>query len=414
MDQSSFVDALTAETASQFVLWQGSTAETHPLIGYIRTNWSQDPDSFGSYSHVAKGSSQRDRGVVEAPIDNRIFFAGEAVHPKYNSSVHAAYESGLRTAERVDKANVDRIAIVGAGISGLAAAHTLANHGLDVTVLEARDRIGGRIWTDRGLGTAVDLGASWIHGTEGNPIMKLVDAVGQEVVLTENSCRIMKGRGGRVMTDKDAPDWLEEVLVTQHTAATEKNKLNNWHYRLDRLFRGDNFGYDGPDVKFPNGYDTIFAAFAGDYEVRLSSRVERISLTGAGVEMGIQGQAVTAFDAVIVTVPLGVLKKGVIAFNPPLSERKQGAIARLGMGTLDKVYLLFKEAFWDNDPTWIITPENDLPPGQFNAWLNLHRYLGVPIIMAFNAATPALDLASLLDEEVVTRALRTLEIAYPV
>ncbi|MEO0887542.1 MAG: FAD-dependent oxidoreductase, partial [Cyanobacteria bacterium J06648_10] len=86
MDQSSFVDALTAETASQFVLWQGSTAEAHPLIGYIRTNWSQDPYSFGSYSHVAKGSSQRDRGVIEAPIDNRIFFAGEAVHPKYNSS----------------------------------------------------------------------------------------------------------------------------------------------------------------------------------------------------------------------------------------------------------------------------------------------------------------------------------------
>ncbi|MEO0488717.1 MAG: hypothetical protein AAFZ49_04030 [Cyanobacteria bacterium J06659_2] len=62
----------------------------------------------------------------------------------------------------------------------------------------------------------------------------------------------------------------------------------------------------------------------------------------------------------------------------------------------------------------IVTPENDLPPGQFNNWLNLHRYLGVPIIMAFNGASPALDLAHLSDEEVVTRALRTLEIAYPV
>ncbi|MEN8445822.1 MAG: FAD-dependent oxidoreductase, partial [Cyanobacteria bacterium J06555_13] len=275
---------MTAKAGSKFVPWQGSTAETHPLIGYIRTNWSQDPYSFGSYSHVAKGSSQRDRGGIEAPIDNRIFFAGEAVHPKYNSSVHAAYESGLRTAERVGKANVGRIAIVGAGISGLAAAHTLANHGLDVTVLDARDRIGGRVWTDRGIGTAVDLGASWIHGTEGNPIMKVVDVVGQEVVLTENNRRIIKGRGGRVMTDKDAPDWLEEVLVTQHFAATERNKLNNWHYTLDKLFRGDNFGYYGPDVKFPNGYDTIFAVFAGDYEVRLSSRVEQISLTDAGVE----------------------------------------------------------------------------------------------------------------------------------
>ncbi|MEL6232333.1 MAG: FAD-dependent oxidoreductase, partial [Cyanobacteria bacterium J06627_3] len=242
----------------------------------------------------------------------------------------------------------------------------------------------------------------------------LVKRVMPIVELVPLSCRIIKGRGGRVMTDKDAPDWLEEVLVTQHFAATERNKLNNWHYTLDKLFRGDNFGYYGPDVKFPNGYDTIFAAFAGDYEVRLSSRVERISLTDAGVEMEIQGQAVASFDAVIVTVPLGVLKKGVIAFNPSLPERKQGAIARLGMGTLDKVYLLFKEAFWDDDPTWIITPENDLPPGQFNNWLNLHRYLGVPIIMAFNGASPALDLAHLSDEEVVTRALRTLEIAYPV
>ncbi|MEO1353307.1 MAG: FAD-dependent oxidoreductase, partial [Cyanobacteria bacterium J06635_15] len=171
---------------------------------------------------------------------------------------------------------------------------------------------------------------------------------------------------------------------------------------------------DGPDVKFPNGYDTIFAAFAGDYEVRLSAPVEQISLTDVEVEIEVQGQGVTSFDAVIVTVPLGVLKQGGIAFNPPLSERKQRAIARLGMGTLDKVYLLFKEAFWDHDPTWIVTPENDLPLGQFNNWLNLHRYLGVPIIMAFNGASPALDLANLSDEDVVTRALRTLEIAYPV
>ena len=68
-----------------------------------------------------------------------------------------------------------RVAIVGAGIAGLAAARVLRDMGLrDVVVLEARDRIGGRIWTTRiGNGVPVDLGASWVHGVEGNPITRI-------------------------------------------------------------------------------------------------------------------------------------------------------------------------------------------------------------------------------------------------
>ena len=55
-------------------------------------------------------------------------------------------------------------------------------------------------------------------------------------------------------------------------------------------------------------------------------------------------------DRVIVTVPLGVLKAGTIAFDPPLPEEKQQAIERLGFGLLDKVVLKFDQPFWpDND-----------------------------------------------------------------
>ena len=83
------------------------------------------------------------------------------------------------------------------------------------------------------------------------------------------------------------------------------------------------------------------------------------------------------------------------------------------MGTLDKVYLLFDQPFWYDDLTMILTPHNDLPRGQFNYWINFFKYLNVPIIGAFNAATPALDLSGLSDEEVVSRALQTLNMAYP-
>jgi phytoene dehydrogenase-like protein len=65
------------------------------------------------------------------------------------------------------------VSVIGAGIAGLTAARDLAIDGYDVAILEARERIGGRIWTSHGLGLPADLGASWIHGFEDNPIERL-------------------------------------------------------------------------------------------------------------------------------------------------------------------------------------------------------------------------------------------------
>ena len=381
------------------------------LVSYIRTNWSHDPFAFGAYSYVARGSSRGDRATIAEPIEDRVFFAGEAIHPKYNGTTHAAYETGLYAAERVRETKPAHVAVVGAGISGLAAAHLLANQGTRVTVIEARDRIGGRIWTDRGLGTAVDLGATWIHGPEGNPIKKLADELGQTTVETMDES-IVRGKGGRVLSEKEAPSWLKEINDYLSSGA-DSDQLNMLHYGIDYIFRGANVGYPGPDIKFPNGYDRILEGLIGDYAIKLSSIVQRISVVERGVEVAIRDHKSEVFDAVIVTVPLGVLKRGHIAFDPPLSRDRQRAVARLGMGTLDKLYLRFERAFWDEDATWIYTPENDLPRGQLNVWVNFHRYLGVPILLGFNSGTPALDLASHTDKEVVSRALRTLEMAYP-
>jgi len=290
-------------------------------------------------------------------------------------------------------------------MSGLSAAHKLASQGLNVTVFEGRNRIGGRVWTDRRLGLPLDLGASWIHGTKNNPLTGLADQVKQQRTETD-ATYIVKGRGGRIINDRDVPDWVENVVAVQHSAGANTNQIN----RLAYLFQS---GYSGPDVKFPNGYAEIFDALKGKYTTRLSTPVDRITYNNQGVSVGVEGATDKAFDAVIITVPLGVLKNGTIKFDPLLPESKAKAIDKLGMGTLDKVYLLFDQPFWDKDTTWIVTPENDLPQGQFNQWLNLYRYFDKPVIMAFNGGPPALELAALPDEKIIEKALQTLNIAYP-
>ncbi len=378
------------------------------LEGYLRTNWSQDPYTLGAYSHMAAGSSPKDRKALQEPVEGRIFFAGEAVHPKYNSTVHAAHESGLLAAEAVKKTGARRVAVVGAGMSGLTTAHGLSRAGVEVTVLEARDRIGGRLWTDESLGVPLDLGASWIHGVNGNPLTTLSNQLGLVRVKTSRDPLILGSNASGPV--QSAWTRISSLLqMAEIAVGTELRKLDPWASLLQ--IKND---YRGDDVLFPQGYSQILEALEGRYEVRLGMPVQRIASCQAGVCLTFgSSDEEASFEAVVVSVPLGVLKRDQLKFDPPLPEDKRAAIQRMGMGTVDKLYLLFDEPFWDRDPSVIMVPEHGLPAGQFQLWMNLYKYVGAPVLLGFNGGPPALQIARLSDDEVLERALSSLQFAYP-
>lgn len=92
----------------------------------------------------------------------------------FKGALLALVSSLLWKSQRLEaKESQGNILVIGAGMAGISAAKELQSRGFKVTVLEARDRLGGRIWTDHSLGTPIDLGASWIHGIKGNPIWEL-------------------------------------------------------------------------------------------------------------------------------------------------------------------------------------------------------------------------------------------------
>ncbi len=365
------------------------------LSASLVTRWGQDPWARGSYSYLAKGSTPGDRLSLAEPVGQRVRLAGEALSEDFPATVHGALGSGQDAAAELLALGVSSVVVVGAGAAGLAAAVDLRLAGIEVTVLEARDRIGGRVWTDGTMGFAVDLGASWIHGVRDNPLTGYADRVGADRIPFDYDDTDLVEVGD---------DWeaFEVTAGIEHELGADVADLSP-----DAMDEGEELG--GGDALVHGGMLALLALLADGVDVRLDTPVERVVHGADGVVVTAGPLGEVAADAAIVTVPLGVLQAGTIVFDPPLPDGHREALERLGMGLLDKVVLLFDRPFWPEVDLINIVPAQ---PGEWVEWVNLLPMTGRPALMGFNAGSVARRMAELDDDAVVASALAALDAAY--
>ncbi len=402
------------------------------------TRWRADEFARGSYSYLSIDNRLGDRELLAAPVGDTLFFAGEATSSSNPATVHGALMSGRDAALAVLEAAdpLASIAVIGAGAAGIGAARQLVDAGLEVVVYEARDRIGGRVRTDTSLGVPVDLGGSWIHGVDGNPMTAIADQVGAPRIPTDYDSTVTYDAAGRRIPDTfwgaptrtvngaarrglEIQEAIDDALANRTQAYSDKFNFAvvatfEHEYAADvedlssdAPHEGDYFG--GGDVQMPNGYLELLETLTDNLDFRLSSPVDKVAWRNDEVVLHIAGQEHVA-DHVVITLPLGVLKAKGVVFSPPLPEDKQGAIDRFGMGLLNKVVLEFPYAFWDQDFDTFGYVADDR--GEWAQWYDLEPVTGKPIVVCLNAASVADRIESLSDDEIVTEAMAVLRTIY--
>ncbi|HEY6251294.1 MAG TPA: NAD(P)/FAD-dependent oxidoreductase [Candidatus Angelobacter sp.] len=329
------------------------------------------------------------------------------------------------------------LVIIGAGAAGLTAAHELSNSGMRVLLLEARDRIGGRILTHHTPNYPVELGAEFIHGRPPETF-DLVNKTGLRVA--EMTWKLARRKGNQWVEDDpimedvdklfskmstDEPDqsfqkFLDHVEADPEIKQQGLRFVEGFHaadprrisvHSLVRSNQAEEKVDGNRQFRFGDGYDSLVKSISTATDRKLCELQMNTAVTAIDWQKGkvkLKTAAGNEFQAsrALLTVPLSLLKAGKISFHPGLRE-KERALQRLEMGPVIRVSLGFRSRFWEEkEPlrgvSFVFSDEPHFP-----TWWTSNP-LPFPILTGWAAGRYATALAGLTEEQRVNRALESL------
>lgn len=371
------------------------------------------------------------------------------------------------------KTSTDSIVIVGAGAAGLSAARYLKQHGQHAIILEARDCIGGRVRTIHDFGVPVDLGAAWLHAGPGNPLKKIAQEISLERRVSDFSKLAFYG----IQSEDTSVDPLkvaETFSAGSEAFETALKSTSLWPYLrtvigrsvglggsrtcvadiLDRAtsqLKGQQglspfltfvrmsfeFLYASPTEElgfaslltksatepegglFPideqfvtGGMEKIVNYLAQDLEVHHNQVVKHIAYDQHGVEIQTQNETFKA-KAVIVTVPISILRSGQITFEPGLPRLHQQALQYMDMGLVNRVVLQFPRVFWPESVDFLALCNSSLQP----MFINYAHYKQIPVLIGIVGGQAAHRIEAISDgaiaQEFCSELQRILKVTVP-
>lgn len=339
----------------------------------VSSRWCSDPDSRGAYSYLRVGATPDHRARLALEILPRLWFAGEATSVAYPATMHGAWFSGEGAADAAIAAGVTDVLVIGAGLAGIAAARRLVSAGHEVTVVEARQRIGGRTAVDSSLGIPLPLGAAWLHGDIGHPLAGLVSSyaddwgAGFQFVtghgaisdgVNEQAMEVhtkVHSRLASAAPDVTATEALREALESQPgldpfvadlVAAWITVEIENLYGApMDDFAPGVGFEpYElpGDDCFITSSLEPAIATLAEGLDIVCDTRIRALTASG-GTWSTDDGRRASA---VIVTVPVAVLAAGVIEFSPGLPDDVLESLRMLGTGPITKLFATYDTRWW--------------------------------------------------------------------
>lgn len=419
----------------------GKGTSTRSARRSVVTKWISNDNIGGAYSYLRAGGSPADRDTIGTEVLPKVWLAGEHTWSASPGTMHGAWFSGERAATEVlhsfgspaqsaalTAAAAPTVAVVGAGMAGIAAARVLAGAGVTVTVYEASSVIGGRVETDWSLGVPLHLGAAWIHGAQGHPMAGAVSTIprgwgdtptfviGRGMLPADVDARLAavaeKIETALDVIGRDHPtDGLGPALRTLITERVddpdERAVLLMWfrdEYEhlyaapLDDLslrWRAEPFRLPGVDEMVTSPINDWVAEKVRALSIECDRRVTTIRSLGDRVSLTFASGEAIEVDAAISTTPIPTIQRGFIAFEPALPLAVSDAIARISCGPVAKVFVTFDEAFWAPHTVFRVSGQTPQP---LELFVDVTALTGVPTLCIFSVGDHART-AELMSED---------------